>query len=406
MFSASELLREEPSLRAEGLIGGAMYYDAHTDDARLTLATLRSAVEAGATFVRDVEVVGTSVTGGRIAGLRCRGVDSGHEMEVVAAGVVNSAGPWVSPVASTASSRPSVRLTKGVHVVVQASTSNALLLTHPADGRVFFVLPWEQATLIGTTDTNYAGEPSACRADAADVRYLLQGSTASVVTTPPEISSVRSSFAGLRTLVEEAGRGPSSVSREYRFHWSQEDGIPGMVSVVGGKLTTHRSLAERLMNEACRAFDLNPPRTGNTHALPLPGAERGDPATYVEMASNDLSRRFRVRPEVAQSLVKRHGSRFVELEPFLKERRWREELPGGPEPILRAEVIHAVRRLAARSAEDFLCRRTHLAYLCGKDLPKVVEAVCAEMGRELGWSAQERLRQARRVIDSVHYVDG
>src|SRR5438552_2879635 len=241
-----------PQLRSGGLRSCALYADAWTNDGRLTLANIRAAVERGARVLNYAEVVGLGGGGAEIA------VD-GRTIAVRARAVVNAAGPWVDRVRrlEDEKARRSMRLSKGVHVVVDGGDDWNAALTIPHDKvRVSFAVPWEGMLLLGTTDTEHDGEPEAAAVTDGDVRQVLEEASVAV----DRVGEPRAAFSGLRVLPGGDGA-TANAKRETVF----STGPTGMVSVAGGKLTTYRRIAlDALDHLGIRRLSRRP--------RPLPGA--------------------------------------------------------------------------------------------------------------------------------------
>src|SRR5207245_230457 len=196
--------------------GGAEYYDAQMDDARLCLAVIRTAALHGATVANYVEAIAFETAGGMLAGVRAVDRVAGAELRIRARQVLNATGPWVDAICRMAgdATAPNLRPTKGVHIVAaDRGLTSALLLLHPADGRVFFVIPWLGKTLIGTTDTNWEQSPDALLVAEVDVDYTLAAYN-HYFAPPLERGDLLNSFAGLRPLIRARSGEPSSLSRE------------------------------------------------------------------------------------------------------------------------------------------------------------------------------------------------
>ena len=228
-----------PSLRGEGLRSCALYADATTNDARLCLANVSAAAEAGACVLNGARVVALRILDGRVRGAEVTADDD--EISVDARLVVNATGPWVDhlrrledPKAGT-----SVRLSRGAHVIVPANRDWSAALTIPQDGvRVTFAVPWYGMLLLGTTDSPYEGDPAAVSVEPTDVEQIL--AEASVALDPALLGpdAVRASYAGLRAL--PLGEGDSASARRETV-FTRSPG--GMLNVAGGKLTTYRRIA-------------------------------------------------------------------------------------------------------------------------------------------------------------------
>ena len=348
-----------PALRGDGLRSCALYADAWTNDARLTLENVLAAAEAGATVLNRAEVLALRLLDGRVAGAEVA-VDA-EVVDVRARIVVNAAGPWVDAVRRLEDPRAgtSVRLSKGAHVLVPGGRDWSAALTVPQDDvRVTFAVPWYGLLLLGTTDSDYEGDPGDVSADPADVAQILGEAAKALPTSLLDPGEVRASFAGLRVL--PLGEGTTANARRETVF---SIGRGGMLSVAGGKLTTYRKIAldalERVRGDlGLRRLDRRP--------YPLPGAR----ATAAAFASE-------VDPEVRAHLRHLYGSRaarvlaIADRNPSLLERIH----PDGPD--IAAQAVFAVAEEWATTADDVLRRRTTVALrgLAGDDVLGRVEAL-------------------------------
>jgi len=416
MLRSDEAEAEEPALLREGLLGGAVYYDASVDDARLTLAVARGAHESGAAVVPYAEVTGFVRDGRGVAGVRVRDAVNGGETEARARVVVNATGPWCDEVRRLAdpAAAPRLRLTKGVHVMLRSErmgNRGALIFRSPVDGRVMFVLPWGAFTYVGTTDTDFAGSPGDAAADTADVRYLLDSANGLFPEARLTPADVLSTWAGVRPLLAPGGGGvaESATSREHAI-WRDASGL---VSVAGGKLTTYRSMAEEAVDFAVRilrAEGREEPGDSLTADLPLPGAPAEEWEAFVARMLAEAAQ-IGVSRETALHLARAHGEDAVEIlaaiaaDPALGE----PIVPGLP--YCRAEVPHSVRREMALTLEDLLRRRMQVFYEAADGGLPVARAVAERMAAEpsLRWTAAEVDRQVeayRRAVEAAREAIG
>ena len=392
LLTAKETWGEEPALSRLNLVGGASYYDASTDDARLTLANVIAAEELGCAAVNHAAVVRLIRERERIAGAIVRDDGDEAEVSVRARVVVNATGPWTDTLrAMDGDARAhAVRATKGVHIAVpreRLATHAALTLLSPIDGRVMFALPSTSTTIVGTTDTPTDEVPDRVRASREDVEYLLAAANHFFPAARLTPADVVAAWAGIRPLVASGFTGdPARASREHRIDQSAS----GMISVSGGKLTTYRSMAAEVVDVVEGSLGRRR-RRAKTNAVPLPG---GDVRSFdealraAELEVGDSA--------VARRLVEAHGSRWREVaalttaEPALARRIVREL------PYLLAEVVYAVECEMAMTLSDILVRRLHLAFEVadhGRSAARVATAILA--GR-LGWdNARARSEIAR-----------
>lgn len=400
-LSKRGLLGAEPGLRATDLRGGARYWDAQCDDARLTLANVRDAHRHGALVANYAAVESFETADGRVRGARVRDAVTGEAFPVRALVTINATGPWSDAVRGDGP--PLLRLTKGAHVVVpraRVGNREAITLLSPLDGRVMFVLPWGAVTYIGTTDTDHTGPVDDVRATGADVLYLLRSANALFPDARLTPDDVIATWAGLRPLLRGAGsRDPSAVSREH--HIAER---PGLISVVGGKLTTYRSMAAEAVDRAAARlseFDgrAAPPRP-RTDLEPLPGGEARDLELLVSGAVREGA-----SPELARHLAAGYGTeapailRLARADPRLAA-----PITDG-HPAIRAELIHAVRREMALTLSDLLIRRTHVFHAVrghgAGDTGELVDLVAGD----LGWDAARKARELAGYLREIERSD-
>jgi glycerol-3-phosphate dehydrogenase len=379
-----KIMAREPALREEGLVGGAAYYDASTDDTRLTLANSIAAAEAGAVVLNHVTLTGLTRGDGGIA-RAATVVDrlGGRELTIAADAIVNATGPWSDEIRrleeGTAEERPAVRGTKGVHIAVPRERVNnrgAVTLLSPLDGRVMFVLPAGRFAIIGTTDTETSASPDDVRATTADVDYLLSSASEYFPESQLTMADVVSAWAGIRPLIATGfTRDASSASREHLIG----RGPSGVITVSGGKLTTYRSMAAEVVDMVQRALGREP-TPSKTHAVPLPG---GDIASYdAELAR---AREKVGAHDVAERLVRAFGGRWREVWRLVDGNRALAEPVVEGLPYVMAELVYGVQHERACSLGDLLIRRTHIAFEtvdAGLSAAPVAAALVAPL---LGW---------------------
>lgn len=380
-LSANHLKRIEPSLRRDGVSGGASYYDGSSDDARLTIENMLDAAYNGAAVANYVAVEGLAREGSMNV-LKVRDLENRESIGIRARHLVNAAGPWVDEVRrmDEPGALPSVRLTKGVHLIVareRLPVRNALVLTDNG-GRIVFVMPHDRYVLIGTTDTDFDGDPDHVAVEQEDITYLLAVIRDAMPSTELAPVDVVHGFAGLRALPLGApGARPSAVPRDEVILES----VSGMITVAGGKLTTHRAIAEEVID---RLAD----RSGSigkclTREMPLPGARPID---------EDDAHLGRLPQAIRELLVARYGTRAQCVAAIAAERSDLAEPLAPSAPAIGAEVIFTIRYELARSVSDFLVRRTAMAWRAPCEALEAAPAVVRIMAAEFGWDrARERL---------------
>jgi glycerol-3-phosphate dehydrogenase len=392
MFGKTALLAREPNLRVRDLTGGGLYYDAQCDDARLVIATLRSALGHGALAANYTRVTSLLKEDGAVVGADLADLITGDRATVRATAVVNATGPWTDAIRhmEDPAARPLLRLTAGIHLVVpreRLGNTHAILFTSRVDGRVMFVLPWGRFSYLGTTDTEFEGPPEAVHATRADVLYLLRSVNALLPHAHLELEDIVATWAGVRPLLAGDLRVPASaVSREHRIL----TGRGGMVTVAGGKLTTYRQMAAEAVDAVVRRLGSSA-RPAATDREPLPGGESAAWNSFLQTGL-DLG-----LPEAAiKHLIHCYGTEAAAIFNLVQEDRSL-LLPIHPDhPAIGAEIIHHVRRELAVRIEDVLSRRIHLDTETTDHGRAAVGRIAELMGRELGWDeARQRIEAAR-----------
>lgn len=388
-LDARGVIAREPGLRHAGLAGGAQYWDAATDDVRLTLANILSAQRAGAVVVNHAQVRALLRDGEKVIGARVLNVLSGGEVVVRARVTVNATGPWSDRVEALAHTGfvAGVRGSKGVHVSVPRSRMGnvaALTLVAPQDGRVMFVLPAGVFTIIGTTDTFDDVAPEDVRAAERDVAYLLAAANHYFPEAQLERGDVVSAWAGLRPLA--TGRGaagdPGSASREH----SIETTVPGLVRVTGGKLTTYRAMAEEICDVVQRLGAFSRIES-STAQRPLEGGDLGDVTASIMEATGIIG-----DPVVAERLVHAYGSAWRAVWAPVAGDASLGVRVAPDRPYLLAELRHGVTEELACTLGDLLIRRTPVAFETADHGRTAARAVAAPVATWLWWSEEETAR--------------
>jgi glycerol-3-phosphate dehydrogenase len=388
-LSREDVMKEEPSLRPEGLRGGAIYYDCITNDFRLVLLNARMAHRAGAHILTYVAVDSLIMEDGRVVGVRFRDVLGGRSGEARARLVINAAGPWGDGIRlMLPDGRRRLRPTKGVHILLprgRIGNRNAVVMRSPRDDRIVFALPWHEYTIVGTTDTDYAGDPDAVGTDIEDVEYLLEATNRTFPQAHVTREDVVSSFAALRPLLGRHGVPESEVTRDYKVIVE----TPGLLSIIGGKLTTYRRMAERVIALASRYLPGPAPAFRPLGKGPTAAVEDGE----LEEIRESLLRRaadLGLDTKVVEHLLSSHGPESKQLLDYVSSEGIRRIVPDLP--YLVAEVSHAVDHEMALRLEDMLVRRTGIIYEDPSHGLGAAEKVASLMGEMMEWD-QKRLRR-------------
>ncbi len=363
-LSESEVRQELPALAGNGLWGGIRFFDAQFDDARLGITLARTAVRLGAVVLNYVAAVGLLRVGGRVAGVAARDAVSGETFEIPARVVVNAAGTGADAVRAMAdpTARPRITLSRGSHVVLPPSClggASALLVPHTDDRRVLFAVPWLGRVVAGTTDVPVEREETEPAPAAEEIEFIL-AHLGRYLREKPTHDQVLSVFAGLRPLVAEEGARPGRTSALSRDHVLEVLG-GGLVSVMGGKWTTYRKMAEDAVDRAVEV-----------------GGLTAGPSRSAAMALGPSA------PEKAGVLAV-YGQEVVQLEEMLAERPELGEPLHPRLPYLKVQVVWAARREAALKVEDVMARRTRSLLLDAAAALEAAPATAELMAEELGW---------------------
>ena len=393
-LSREQVVLRERLLESADLSGGALYSDARTDDSRLTFENVLDAASLGATAVTRVQVEGLEKDGaGTICGVRARDREGGRSLTVRARVVVNAGGPWGDLVRRL--EEPGVptvlRLDRGAHLTVPASrlpVSQAIAFPLD-DGRLLFAIPFGAVTLLGTTEQDHRGGPDDVSATAQDVAYLLEAGRRTFPAAALSPADIVSTFAGLRPLVRQPGRDLTETSREEAILVSEG----GLVTVTGGKLTTHRRIGEKAVDRIATLLTRKGVATAlsATRRRAFPGAPSSPMPEFTRSVFEESARQNPgLSEETAAHLARRYGSRAGRVIGLTVEDRalGRSLCPGLPD--IEAEVLFAGREDDARSLADVFIRRMHLFWQAPDQGQGAMERAGDLLARELGWSREER----------------
>ncbi len=367
-LSVAAVEDQEPRLARQGLDGGVSYYDAHSDDARLTLANVLDAERAGAVVLNHVAADAFTLERGRVVGAHLVDRLTGDAADVRARATVNATGPWSDDVRKLegAADRPRVRGSKGTHILVphdRVGNRAALTLLSPTDGRVMFALPAGAFTLFGTTDTFTMARPDEVRASEDDVAYLLQAANTFFPAARLGRDDVVSAWAGIRPLVATTAASPNAASREHAIQVTPA----GVVTITGGKLTTYRIMAAQVVDTVARRISGGRPCT----------------TAHVPLSDDGPAREAACATDAAAGT------------PIIPELLWRF-----------GELRWSVERAHARTLADLLVRRTRLAFETRDHGMGVAPAVAAYVAPLLGWDPAQTAAELPRYAAEVERIFG
>lgn len=391
MLEKDRVVDLEPLLRTDCLLGGGLYYEYRTDDARLTIENIKTAVANGAICLNYVEATDFIYKeNGYVGGAIVKDHLSSTKIEVKARRVVNAAGPWVDTVREQDKEGvvgKRLHLTKGVHIVVpyeKLPLQQSVYFDVKKDNRMCFAIPRGKITYIGTTDTFYDKDINQPQATKEDVAYILEATNYMFPTANLSLEDVESSWAGLRPLIHQEGKSPSELSRRDEIFYSET----GLISIAGGKLTGYRKMAERVLNFVAKTMHIK--SMSKTQELQLSGGNFASTEAlqdYIYKITGE-AKQINATADNIQALVYRYGSnteliinKAYELYPTIKDAQKR---------LISAELWYAVHYEMTNNLCDFLIRRTGRLYFERPMLAAYYPYIADEMALMLGWSAAEK----------------
>jgi glycerol-3-phosphate dehydrogenase len=375
-----------------------MFYDCQTDDVRLTLTILGEAERFGAVLLNGAEVTSVIDEGAHAAGVVAMEAESGEEIEIHAANVVNATGVWADRIRPeeilTEEEIPKISPSRGSHVTVSFEDlpiGTAACIIPAGEDRTIFALPWYGRTLIGTTDNDYDGDIDAVPPGSDDIAYLLAAANDFFgIALAPE--NLTGAYAGVRPLISTGDPKKSvDISRKAELYETSS----GMLTITGGKLTTWRRMAKQVVDRLverdgreapCRTAEIQLGMEASeedlTSAIALPDGAREQLAFRYGHAARSVLDIAAERPELAEPIV-----------------------PGQPDML--AEVVLAARAEQARSVADVLLRRTRLGLLAAPQLRdgSVATRGAELLGAELGWN-RERIAAEAEAWPAVAAREG
>ena len=384
-LSRQETLARMPGLKAEGLRGAVCYSDGQFDDARYDLALVETFTAAGGTALNYARVARfLRDEAGKLSAASVQDERSREEFVVNAKKFVNATGTGADKVRALANPllERRMRPSKGVHLLFSAETfpvTDALLIPRTEDGRVIFALPWQERLLVGTTDDEVTpATRMIVQKDEAD--YLLRQLNP-YLNRPLRREQIESGLAGLRPLV--AAGGQVETSKLIRDHEVELDSLSGLISILGGKWTTHRLMAEDTI-DAVQHELARPAVPSVTKEYPLAGAR-----DFHEHFSKDIEKEYSLSADVARHLAGKFGTNALKILELLGENpSWKERIAMGL-PILQAEIVYCIRSEMAETIEDLLARRTGAQMYSWNEAVQAAPVVARLLATELNWDSPQ-----------------
>jgi glycerol-3-phosphate dehydrogenase len=394
-LSRRETLDREPGLESQGLAGSYLYHDCSAPFVeRLCLENILSAIDHHAIALNHAKATGLLKSGSGVYGVQIKDSITGDRYEAKARIVLNAAGHWVDSIMNMFGSnqRKRIRRTKGVHMLAPKLSNDAVVCFSQADGRLLFIIPWQSFSLIGTTDTDYFGNLDNIYADKEDVEYLF--SEVRRAFPHLKLEDIYYTSAGLRSLATDGSKKASDISRAHKLvDHKQEDGIEGFISVLGGKITGYRAIAQEAVDLVSKKLGVKTPC--HTASIPLPGAPA---VALTEIAK--IAERSNISDITLSHLAELYGSRMSQIMQIMRSDSSSEQqiCPHCHDVI--AQIEYSVTEEGACTISDFMLRRTGIGLNPCQGLD-AVETVAKKMSGLLGWNINEQQQQIERYRERV-----
>ncbi|QPA56816.1 glycerol-3-phosphate dehydrogenase/oxidase [Lysinibacillus sphaericus] len=401
MLSTGQTIEKEPLVKTEGLLGGGMYVEYRTDDARLTIEVAKAAIERGATLLNYIKAENFLYNEQqKISGIIAKDLVTNHTIHIRAKAVVNAAGPWVDDVRTIEGKQAGKHLilSKGVHIVFDESKfplKQAVYFDTP-DGRMVFAIPRQGKTYVGTTDTFYEGDARNMDIYQEDRNYIMKAIHYMFPNVKVEDADIESSWAGVRPLIHEDGKNPSEISRKDEVWISPS----GLVTIAGGKLTGYRKMAETVLNTIAQELDQqfgiksSPCTTKN---IPISGGHMGGSNKFYAFLYDHtrLGKKIGLSEEEAKFLSQHYGSNVEIVFNYVKEGH--SILPSW----LYAQLMYGIHHEMVVHPNDFLVRRTGYMFFQMATVQQYEEAILDEMAKQLNWTTQQRTQYEEDVKKEI-----
>ncbi len=397
MLTREETLEKVPYIKEDGLLGSGFYVEYRTDDARLTIEVMKAAHERGAHIMNYVKADSFIYDQGIIVGVNIVDLISNSHHVIRARKVVNAAGPWVDEVRKKEGTieEKHLKLSKGVHLVFDQTTfplSQSVYFDTP-DGRMVFAIPREGKTYVGTTDTFYDGDPGELHVTREDCTYILNAIHYMFPDIKLTDSDIESSWAGVRPLIHEEGKGPSEVSRKDEI-WESDTGL---ITIAGGKLTGYRKMAEKVVNLIVHQLG-KATSPCITKKLRISGGDVGGSAqldSFLEEKAQEAES-FGLTKEDSYKLAKLYGTNVDKVLSYLTNNEG-SNLP----PSLHAQLLYSIHHEMVVKPTDFFLRRTGYLLFDMQKVDKWKHKIIEEMAMIFNWTDEEKSHYVEDLNEEI-----
>jgi glycerol-3-phosphate dehydrogenase len=402
MLDKEEALEKEPLLPKNILNGAGYYAEYRTDDARLTLEILKTALKYDAKIINYTEATQFIYEENRVVGATVRDNFTNESFDIKAKYVVNATGPWVDTLRQTNHTKTSKRLhlTKGVHLVVaheKLPVKQAIYFDIP-DGRMMFAIPRGKVTYFGTTDTNYQQDKDHVNTSLADAMYLISAVNNMFPDITISLEDVQSSWAGLRPLIHEDGKSASELSRKDEIFVSDSE----LISIAGGKLTGYRKMAERVVNLVSKKFERRFEikfKEIKTEEIILSGGEFAnfsEVRSYIDAIHNRIAE-VDFNEKDAEYLIYNYGKQtdviLQKFDDLMEEDQAKK--------MIKAEVWFCIENEMACTPTDFFMRRTGRLFFDPNSVALYKEFVLTEFKNYFSWNQETTEKHQKELEEKL-----
>ena len=387
-LSAKQVIEMEPIVKKEGLTGASVFYDcASIFPERLTLAFIKSAVKFNAVVSNYAKVEDFIIENKKVKGVRVKDLIYDKTVNLKGTITINCTGPWADILLNTAKKvkqDKKIRRSEGIHIITKKQLSKHMITSISPQGRHLFMIPWRGHTIIGTTDKEYRGDPDEYKVTRKSIMELICTINETFVDkNTVKYEDILYTFGGLRPLVEDQTEDVYNSSRKYEIYDNKNDGLDGLITVEGGKYTTSRHLAQRVINkiEDKLNIKLNPMITDRVF---LYGSKIDDIEIFLE---NSKKVNLDFNEETIDYLARIYGTELNEIltiarvDPLLAQ-------PLNHDNEMLAQVVYAIKNEMAVTLKDILFRRTGLGTL-GHPGEQVLNKIAKLASKELNWNTKK-----------------
>lgn len=405
MLSRKSFLEYESSVKKQNFSGGAIFYDCQaTYPERICIENIIMAKQNGALVLNHAEVTKINTDTNKISSVEFLDKLSNVKYKVSGKIVVNVSGPWVDTLCGLVNKgiKRQIGGTKGSHIVIsqfEDGPKHALYVSAKSDARPFFIIPWQNYYLIGTTDIPFQGNIDRLKIGEEEINYLL--SEANNVLSSKQISrsDVLFSYCGVRPLPFTGETDPSKITRRHIIHDHGGDGINNLFSVIGGKLTTYRALSEELVDLVYKKLNYKFIKC-LTHIKPLIGNVEGDIEKYKKQEIGKVKKKYDLEPEIILHLIDLYGKKYKTVFELALREQDLGYLLSSSSLDIRAQVVHAIQNEMACTVSDVLLRRTSLGLSEGLGQDSISEVV-KQLKLFLNLSQEEVKKQTSDYEENV-----